>query len=57
MFPKRWTWQSAEYKAMTLGEKGLWGRYAEVYLELLGAVEVARIAKRLNDCLREAGRT
>jgi predicted transcriptional regulator len=52
--------QAAEQKAMALEEKGLWRR-AAVYSDMFGiagsAVEVARIAKRRKDCLRQAGRS
>lgn len=52
--------QAAEQKAMALEEKGLWRRAAAVYSDMFGiagsAVEVARIAKRRKDCLRQAGR-
>lgn len=52
--------QAAEQKAKALEKKGLWRRAAAVYSEMFGiagsAVEVARIAKRRKDCLREAGR-
>lgn len=52
--------QAAEQKAKALEEKGLWRRAAAVYSEMFGmagsAVEVAHIAKRRKDCLRQAGR-
>ena len=52
--------QAAEEKAKALEAKGLWRRAAAVYSEMFGiagrAVEVARIAKRRKDCLRQAGR-
>ncbi|HHA2016827.1 TPA: PerC family transcriptional regulator [Enterobacter kobei] len=52
--------QAAEQKAKALEDKGLWRRAAAVYSEMFGiagsAVEVARIAKRRKDCLRQAGR-
>lgn len=52
--------QAAEQKAKELEEKGLWRRAAAVYSEMFGiagsAVEVARIAKRRRDCLRQTGR-
>ncbi|WP_395314303.1 PerC family transcriptional regulator [Enterobacter sp. ECC-249] len=52
--------QAAEQKAKELEERGLWRRAAAVYSEMFGiagsAVEVARIAKRRKDCLRQAGR-
>ncbi|WP_233096335.1 hypothetical protein [Enterobacter hormaechei] len=51
--------QAAEQKAKELEERGLWRR-AAVYSDMFGiagsAVEVARIAKRRKDCLRQAGR-
>lgn len=53
--------QAAEQKAKELEEKGLWRRAAAVYTDMFGiagsAVEVARIARRRKDCLRQAGRT
>ncbi len=52
--------KAAEQKAKALEEKGLWRRAAAVYSEMFGiagsAVEVARIAKRRKDCIRQAGR-
>lgn len=52
--------QAAEQKAKELEEKGLWRRAAAVYADMFGiagsAVEVARIARRRKDCLRQAGR-
>jgi predicted transcriptional regulator len=52
--------QAAEQKAKELEEKGLWRRAAAVYTDMFGiagsAVEVARIARRRKDCLRQAGR-
>lgn len=52
--------QAAEQKAKELEERGLWRRAAAVYSDMFGiagsAVEVARIAKRRKDCLRQAGR-
>jgi len=52
--------QAAEKKAKELEEKGLWRRAAAVYADMFGiagsSVEVARIAKRRKDCLRQAGR-
>ena len=52
--------QAAEQKAKELEEKGLWRRAAAVYADMFGiagsSVEVARIAKRRKDCLRQAGR-
>ncbi|WP_320709596.1 PerC family transcriptional regulator [Enterobacter asburiae] len=52
--------QAAEQKAKELEAKGLWRRAAAMYAEMFGiagsAVEVARIAKRRKDCLRQAGR-
>lgn len=52
--------QAAEQKAKALEEKGLWRRAAAVYSDMFGiacsAVEVARIAKRRKECLRQAGR-
>jgi len=52
--------QAAEQKARALEEKGLWRRAAAVYLDMFGiacsSVEVARIAKRRKECLRQAGR-
>ena len=52
--------QAAEQKAKALEEKGLWRRAAAVYSDMFGiagsAAEVARIAKRRKDCLRQAGR-
>lgn len=52
--------KAAEHKAKSLEEKGLWRRAAAVYSEMFGiagnAVEVARIAKRRKDCLRQVGR-
>ncbi|EPC0967099.1 PerC family transcriptional regulator [Enterobacter ludwigii] len=52
--------QAAEQKAKELEQKGLWRRAAAVYSEMFGiagcAVEVARIAKRRKDCLRQATR-
>ena len=52
--------QAAEQKAKELEQKGLWRRAAAVYSDMFGiagsAVEVARIAKRRKDCLRQAER-
>lgn len=52
--------QAAEQKAKELEDRGLWRRAAAVYSDMFGiagsAVEVARIAKCRNDCLRQAGR-
>jgi len=52
--------QAAEQKAKALEEKGLWRRAAAVYSDMFGiacsSVEVARIAKRRKECLRQAGR-
>lgn len=52
--------QAAEQKAKELEDRGLWRRAAAVYSDMFGiagsAVEVARIAKRRKDCLRQAGR-
>lgn len=52
--------QAAEQKAKELEERGLWRRAAALYSDMFGiagsAVEVARIAKRRKDCLRQAGR-
>lgn len=52
--------QAAEQKAKELEERGLWRRAAAVYSDMFGiagsAIEVARIAKRRKDCLRQAGR-
>lgn len=52
--------QAAEQKAKALEEKGLWRSAAAVYSDMFGiagsAVEVARIAKRRKDCLRQADR-
>jgi predicted transcriptional regulator len=52
--------QAAEQKAKELEEKGLWRSAAAVYADMFGiagsSVEVARIAKRRKDCLRQAGR-
>jgi predicted transcriptional regulator len=52
--------RAAEQKAKELEEKGLWRRAAAVYADMFGiaesAVEVAHIAKRRKDCLRQAGR-
>ncbi|WP_332908874.1 PerC family transcriptional regulator [Enterobacter bugandensis] len=52
--------RAAEQKAKELEERGLWRRAAAVYSDMFGitcsAVEVARIAKRRKDCLRQAWR-
>lgn len=52
--------QAAEQKAKELEEKGLWRRAAAVYTDMFGiagsAVEVASIARRRKNCLRQAGR-
>lgn len=52
--------QAAKQRAKELEEEGLWRRAAAVYADMFGiagsAVEVARIAKRRKDCLRQAGR-
>ncbi|WP_142503514.1 PerC family transcriptional regulator [Lelliottia amnigena] len=52
--------QAAEQKAKELEVRGLWRRAAAVYSDMFGiagsAVEVARIAKRRKDCLRQAER-
>ncbi|CAM8673373.1 PerC family transcriptional regulator [Leclercia sp. M-A074-M] len=52
--------QAAEQKAKALEEKGLWRRAAAVYSDMFGiacsSVEVAWIAKRRKECLRQAGR-
>lgn len=51
---------AAEKKAKELEGRGLWRRAASVYTGMLdiacSAVEVSRIAKRRNECLRMAGR-
>ncbi|MFW0974762.1 PerC family transcriptional regulator [Leclercia pneumoniae] len=50
----------AEQKAKALADKGLWHRAAGVYTDMFSivcsSVEVARIAKRRNECLRMARR-
>lgn len=51
---------AAEQKAKALADKGLWRRAACVYTDMFSiacsSVEVARIAKRRNECLRMARR-
>lgn len=51
---------AAEQKAKALTDKGLWRRAAGVYTDMFSiacsSVEVARIAKRRNECLRMARR-
>ena len=64
---RRWlnAHEEGYHKAMgnrqkALEEKGLWRRAAAVYSDMFGiacsSVEVARIAKRRKECLRQAGR-
>jgi len=51
---------AAEQKAKALADKGLWRRAAGVYTDMFSiacsSVEVARIAKARNECLRMARR-